>query len=141
MKPASLKELAKLSQAVQDADAAKLQSIRAEEARIRAQLAALDARHKEARNLPIAHALPHHRLGGDVLWQVWVGRRRRDLQMQLARCLARQGAVKRALQKSFGKRFALENAQDDLRAKLARAAKIKAFDQITEMSVLQNRRS
>ena len=141
MTPDALTKLVELSQAVQEADAAKLQAIRAEETRIRAQLAALDARHKEARALPMADALPLHRLGGDMLWQVWVGRRRRDLQMQLARCLARQGAARRALQKSFGKRTALNTVQEKVQRKRDRAEKIKAIDAVTGMSVLQHPKS
>lgn len=140
MRQAGLAELARLSEAVQDADAAKLQAIRAEETRIRAQLAALDDRQQQTRSLSTMEVMPHNRLGGDILWQVWIGRRRRDLQIQLARCLARKGAARRALQKSFGKRSALENVTTELHQERARTDKIKALDTLNSLGILNHMR-
>ena len=138
MTPAALEDLARLSRARQDADAAKLQTIRAEEVKIRAQLAALAARHRAAMTLSIQEKLSQQRLGADMLWQVWVGRRRRELQMHLARCLARKGGARRALQKSFGKRVALQEVQAEVEGKAERLEKLKAMETMTELGVLQN---
>lgn len=140
MTPTALEDLVRLSQARQEADAAKLQKIRAEEQKIRAQLAALDDRNHMARSLPAQAALPQRSLGVDMLWQVWVGRRRRELQMQLARCLAHKGAARRALQKSFGKSAALGEVTEDLNAKACRLDRLKTFEAITDFGVLQRTR-
>ncbi|MEL7255078.1 MAG: hypothetical protein AAFZ04_06595 [Pseudomonadota bacterium] len=140
MIPSELAKLARLSQAAQEADAARLQSIKAEEHRIRAQLAALDDQHKQAQNLPMADSLPHRSLGGDIKWQVWVGRQRRELQMQLARCLARQGAARRALKKSFGKRTALDQVQADIEASAKRADMVKRYEALTDQGLIQHSR-
>lgn len=137
MTPAQLDKLTSLSQAVQDADAATLLSIKAEEIRIRSQLAALDQKHKQAAGLPMLETLPQRSLGGDMKWQVWVGRRRRDLQMQLARCLARQGVARRALQKSFGKRAALDQIHTELGAKQNHTNRVKRDEAIVSLGVLQ----
>ena len=80
--------------------------------------------------------MPHRRLGGDVLWQVWVGRRRRDLQMHLARNLSKQGAARQALRKSFGKRSAIEAALQETERKATREKRLFAFDRISELSLL-----
>ncbi len=140
MTPAELAKLTALSQAVQDADAAKLLSIKADETRIRAQLAALDAQHKQATGLTMLETLPQRSLGGDMKWQVWVGRRRRDLQIQLARCLARQGVARRALQKSFGKRTALGQIHAELGAQKSQANRTRQDDGIVSLGVLQHGR-
>ncbi|MEO0370907.1 MAG: hypothetical protein AAF231_05575 [Pseudomonadota bacterium] len=139
MTPAALAKLQDLSQAMQEADAAQLLSIKAEETRIRAQLAALDDHHKRTQSLTLMDAMPHRSLGGDIKWQVWVGRRRRELQIQLARCLARQGAARRALKKSFGKRAALSQIQTELLAHRARATGIKRDETVTGLGLLQRR--
>ncbi|MEO0751715.1 MAG: hypothetical protein AAFY25_07920 [Pseudomonadota bacterium] len=141
MTPAALSELIRLSQAQQDADAAHLQIIHTEEKRLRAQLAALDCRHKTTQSLNLEETLPQRRLGVDMLWQVWVGRRRRDLQIQLAHCLARKGAAKRALQKSFGKRFALERVFEKEQLVMHHAEQITNFSKVTQLGILHYRRS
>lgn len=139
MTPADLASLRALSQAVQDADAAKLRDIKAEEARIRAQLAALDNRNREARDMPWSEKMHHHRLGGDLLWQVWVGQKRRDLQIQLAQCLARQGSAKRALQKSFGKQAALRELHQSACEEVERTTSARSWDAANAMAVLRPR--
>lgn len=136
MTPLQLEQLSMLSQAQQDADAAKLRLINAEERRIRAQLAALDTNHESTRDLPAVAVLPLRRVGGDLLWQRWVGRRRRELQMQLARCLARKGAAQALLKKSFGKSSALKSLRHDLQAREERARRIQRLDAVTEIGVL-----
>lgn len=140
MTPDELAKLFALSQAAQDADAAKLLSIKAEEARIRAQLAALDEQHKQTTGLPMLETLPQRSLGGDMKWQVWVGRRRRDLQIQLARCLAHQGAARRALQKSFGKRAALDQIRSDIGAKQNQTNNVKRDETVVSLGVLKHSR-
>ena len=136
MTPFELEQLSQLSQAQQDADAAKLRSIQIEERRIRAQLAALDTTHATARDLPTLDTLPLRRLGGDLLWQRWVGRRRRELQMQLARCLARKGTARQNLQKSFGKSSALHSLRRDIRVREDHEKTKKKLDAVTEIGVL-----
>lgn len=72
-------------------------------------------------------------------WQVWVGRRRRELQMQLARCLARQGAARRALQRSFGKRAALDQIQTDLTEKTGHITRVKRHEALIALGLLQTK--
>lgn len=136
MTPEALTKLTDLSQAMQEADAARLSAIKAEETRIRTQLAALDAHHREATRLPMLETLPQRSLGGDIKWQVWVGRQRRDLQIQLARCLARQGAARRALQTSFGRRNALTQIHKDLQESAGKKRHRQQDDTITALGLL-----
>ncbi len=138
MKTADLETLAGLSRTIQDADAARMQRLRTEEAKIRAQLVALDTRFRSGRSMQIIESLPQRRLGADVLWQAWVSRNRQELQMQLARCLALQGAARRALRKSFGKRVALEGVAAGLAAKTRHAVIAKSFDDIAQLGVFKH---
>lgn len=136
MTPLELDHLTKLSQAQQDADAAKLQAIHSEEQRIRSQLAALDATQDSARDLPALKTLQQRRVGGDLLWQRWVGRRRRELQMQLARCLARKATARRHLQKSFGKSSALQKLKTNAKTRKDHATNTRRFEAMTQIGVL-----
>lgn len=137
MTPKGLQTLRDIAQARQNADAAKLKTINAQEQTLRAQLAALDTSQTAQREVPVADTLSMRRIGGDMLWHVWVGRRRRDLQLQLARCLAQKGIARHALRQSFGKRHALEKMQTDLRHKAQKAVQLRTSETMVGMSVLQ----
>lgn len=140
MTPSELVKLIKLSQAQQNADAAILNSVRAEERRIRAQIADIDSTQKSARDLPAAETLPQRCVGGDLIWQRWVGRRRRELQMQLARCLARKGKARHHLQKSFGKTAALQSVRFDTQTHEDHAKNTQILAAVTEIGVLRQSR-
>jgi len=79
----------------------------AEEARLRRALAQLDRQVRSA-HTTLADSVGAQRIGGDVLWQVWVGRTRRDLNLQLAKVMASKEPAMAGLQRSFGRRVALD---------------------------------
>lgn len=136
MKPGSLHQLEELSQALQDADAAKLKVLRSEEQKIRTQLAQLSDTQQAMQDLPGSDLIPQRRVGGDILWHVWVSRRRHALHMELARCLARQGTARQALKKSFGKCAALGVVRGKLQSQADHAQKVKSYETITGVNVL-----
>lgn len=57
-------------------------------------------------------ALALRRVGGEILWQGWVNRNRRELQMELARVLARKGEALAALKHAHGRSEAIEGLRD-----------------------------
>jgi len=105
-------ELARLTAAIRDAEAARMRRLAAEEARIRADLAALDAGRRDAQALPAADLAGPRSVGADMLWQAWTGRARAQMQMRLARVLARKGEAMRGLQAAHGRCEAAENLRE-----------------------------
>ncbi|MEZ5715415.1 MAG: hypothetical protein R3D85_09715 [Paracoccaceae bacterium] len=98
--------------AVYQADLARLRTIAAEEARLRAELAQLaeDERRNAAANPEDIAAL--NRIGGDVLWKAWIGRKREALNRQLATVMALKLTAARQLRHSFGKTSVAEELRD-----------------------------
>lgn len=109
-------ELARLTALVRDAEAARMRRLTDEETRIRADLAALDAGRREAQALPADALAAPRSVGADMLWQAWIGRRREDLQIRLARILARKGAAMRGLQVAHGRCEAAESLHERARS-------------------------
>lgn len=105
-------ELARLTAAIRDAEAARMRRLAAEEARIRADLAALDAGRRDARALSEADLAAPRSVGADMLWQAWAGRARAQMQMRLARVLARKGEAMRGLQAAHGRCEAAESLRE-----------------------------
>lgn len=99
-------------------DRQALQRHLAEEGRLRGALAQLDEMERAAR----AETATGLRLvGADLAWQAWLGRRRRALNMALARCLAQKEGHLRQAQRGFGRVRAV--------AGLAAAARVKGVRQ------------
>lgn len=116
----ALEDLARLTAVIRDAEAARMRRLTDEEARIRADLAALDADRRDAGALPAAALAVPRSVGADMLWQAWMGRARKDLQMRLARVLARKGAALRGLQIAHGRCEAARGLRDRARTEHAR---------------------
>jgi hypothetical protein len=123
--------------AMEVADAAKLRKIAAEERDVHLKIAALDAKHERSKKQSSTESLQMRRLGRELRWQQWVAKRRRDLQMQLARTLARKGMAQQALKRSFGRCAAINEIQ--IRAQNERERQIERtrIDNASRYMVLQ----
>lgn len=130
-------DLAAITDAVYQADLARLKTIAAEEARLRNALAALaqEERHNAAADPGSALALRH--IGGDVLWQAWVGRKREALNLQLATVMARKLVAAQALKQSFGRNTVSRTLRDEARTRQADKAALKALAEEQGHMVLQ----
>lgn len=95
-------ELVQITDALFQVEQAKMQRIAAEENLIRQALTDLDAQYSTAMN-DSSDMMAVRALGADLLWQVWVGRKRADLQMELARVLVRKAQAAEGLRHAFGK--------------------------------------
>lgn len=109
MTRAPLKDLVRLTAARKASEEARMRRLAGEEAEIRAELAALDGRHRRALALPAADMVDQRRIGADILWQGWIGRSRRRLQIRLAQVLAKKGAALRDLRLAHGRCTASED--------------------------------
>jgi len=110
-----LRELTELAAVVRGVEEAGLRVIASEEARVRERLAMLDD-HGAAAAVPSDQTtLALRSVGADLLWRGWVARTRRELQIELARILARKGEALRQLRRAHGRSQAAEALQADAR--------------------------
>lgn len=86
---------------------AKISSILREEAQIREQLMRLEQKSLQV-DAPTDAIQTMSLVGADILWQSWVSRSRRQLNMELAQVLARKSDAIAGFRKAFGKRKSVE---------------------------------
>ena len=115
-------DLVDLTDALYQAELAKMHGLAAQESKLRSDLAKLDLHHKQNMALSASEFFAPRHIGADVLWQGWVGRSRAELNRQLALVLAHKAQMMKALHHAHGKRHAasqlLENAQSERRKKI-----------------------
>lgn len=97
------RELVTLTEARYEKERAKLLDLNRQEARLRDDLARLDARQLSNQRLPDPDLQGFREIGADLRWLGWVGRSRVNLQTDLARVLARKGRMMEALRHAHGK--------------------------------------
>ncbi len=119
MSPDPLRDLAALAAATRTATEAKMRRLAADEAELREELAALETKCRAARSLNAGDMLAQRSVGADMLWQGWVNRTRRQLQIRLARVLAMKGAALQELRRAHGR----SEAAEALVARAARTAR------------------
>lgn len=141
MMPDRTHDLAQLTDALYQKERAKLLDLNRQEARLRSDLARLDAQRHANQRLPDPDMQGFREIGADLRWLGWVGHNRAALQTDLAQVLARKGRMMQALRRAFGKHQAaltlqaaeverarsqrLSRQEHDL-ASLARLHRIKA---------------
>lgn len=99
----TLTDLTKLTEALYQAETAKMQDLLQQEAKLRQDLVRLEEHRCDNRNLPDADMQGLRQIGADLLWQGWVGRSKVNLQAELARVLGRKGQMLGQLRRAFGK--------------------------------------
>lgn len=102
MTPGDLRVLVQLAGLEHQARLRAVQSLRAEEARLRAALVAVEKARKFEDAEPDAD-LTRRRIGADIAWQALQDSRQRALQIDLARVLARREPLMATLRRSFGR--------------------------------------
>ncbi|QUJ76298.1 hypothetical protein KDD17_15580 [Sulfitobacter albidus] len=95
-----LDQMVLLTDAVYQRERQGIQRVLAEEARLRAQLAQLDAHLAESR-ADTDQGQRH--IGADVLWQGWVGRKKTELNQQLARLMVIKEQHLKQVRHAFGR--------------------------------------
>ncbi len=81
------------------------QRLLAEEGRLRAALRQLDEHLKESRE---SGDVSQRAIGADVVWQAWVGRKKQELNMQLAQVLAIKEHHIAQVRRAYGKVLAAQ---------------------------------
>ena len=112
-----LDELAKLTDAIYQAELTKMKTLIKREAELRQKLLRLDEQRRKNMAIPNTQMVGARQIGADVLWQGWVGRTRHELNIQLAQVMAQKAKMVDALRHTFGRQIAaselLETAQND----------------------------
>ena len=133
----TLSDLMKLTEALYQAETAKMQDLLLQEARLRQDLARLEEYRRANRDLPDADLHGVRQIGADLLWQGWVGRGKADLQTELARVLARKGQMIGQLRHAFGKhQAATRMLADDTNAN-TKMALARREDMLADLALLK----
>jgi len=98
-----IKELVVVTDALFLVEQAKMQQIASEEAAIVKLLAELESRCAKASEGGQEDMIVARTLGADLLWQIWVGKKRAALQMELAKVMVRKAQALESLRKAFGR--------------------------------------
>lgn len=134
MSGAELNTLAALTEAQFRAIQAELEPILVEERRLRRSLADLDERTLKNATLPASDLTDLRRLGGDMAWRSWAAQSRNDLQMRLARVLARKANKMARVRQAFGRAEAVAMMQKEQSAALARDLDKAQLEEIQALS-------
>lgn len=136
MKGADLEALGEVTEALYRAEAVRMQHLVEQERRLRAALARLDAQQAATRALPDTELDGLRQIGGDMIWQGWIGARKAELQSELARVLGRKGQMIGKLRRAFGKAQAVDRMTDAVRAQAVRNAQARDEDMRAHLAVL-----
>lgn len=137
-----MQNITHLTDALFQAQLAKLQDVLEQENALRRGIDDLEERHKAVGRLDAPGMGEMRQIGADIIWQGWVDRKRRDLQAELARCLVRKNRLMRSVQKAFGRNAAAEKMQAEakLEDKAARALQRSVENQaLLLLKAAQNR--
>ncbi len=131
------RDMTDLTGALAAAAEIRLKKIAAEEAALRTELAQLDDKRRAARGLPNDALTALRGIGGEMLWQGWLARARRDLQIRLARVLARKTMALRDYRQAHGRREAARALQMHEAACLRRERERKRSQRDQELMILR----
>jgi hypothetical protein len=136
MSASDLNTLEALTEAQFRAEQAELEPILVEERRLRRSLADLDEKTYKNATLPISDLTDLQRLGGDMAWRRWAAQSRTELQMQLARVLARKANKMAVVRQAFGRAEAVAMMQKQRAATLANKRDKAQLEEIQALACL-----
>lgn len=127
MSQQKFEQMGKAADAVFMAEQGKIQSLLQEEARIRADLAKLQTQAEEARNRLIGD-MPMQSVGADMVWQGWLARSRKQLNLELAGVLARKASAMDKVRIAFGRRTAIQTLSENAREERGKARRERQLE-------------
>ncbi|MFK7939524.1 MAG: hypothetical protein AB8B82_09105 [Roseovarius sp.] len=138
-----LGQLTKLSDVLYETERVKLHRVIEQESKLRWDLARLDAARDNGSTLPTAEMDMLRRVGADVQWQAWLGRKRAELNRQLALVLAQKEIMMPKLRLAYGRKMAADHI---LTVQLQQDQRVQRADELSEnqkfalLREMQNRR-
>lgn len=126
MRRGGLDQLGRAAEAQYHQEHARIRDVLEQEASVRARLARLDAQVAQARAASQEAVMPMAAIGADMLWQAWVERTRRELNIELAQARARKLAAMGRLRTAFGRKSVIAQLQDRARSEARDQARRRA---------------
>lgn len=126
-----LDQMTRAAEAAYLAEHRKIQPLLQEEARLRADLARLQAQADTERQ-KLAGDLPMQSIGADLLWQGWLVRSRKQLNFELSQVLARKTNAMDRVRHAFGRRNAVETLRDKAIAERDAARRKKQMETLMQ---------
>ncbi len=111
MKQEKLAQMSQVAEAVYLAEFRKVQPLLQEEARLRGALSRLKEQ-ADAERTALATDMPMQTIGADFLWQAWLVRSRKQLNIELSQVLARKSIIMGRIRHAFGRRNAVQSMND-----------------------------
>lgn len=133
-KMADLDQLVALSDARYRREQQSIQRILAEEARLRSSLRQLDDQMRDSRQ---NGSVEQRALGADILWQGWVGRKKTELNQQLARLMVIKEQSLVQVRRAYGKLLVSEQMRTDARSEQKKKRGKAALDRAIDTSLFQ----
>ncbi|MDU9006584.1 hypothetical protein [Sedimentitalea todarodis] len=115
MKQDKLAQMSQVTEAVYLAEFRKVHALLQEEARLRGALAQLKEQADSERKA-LSMDMPMQTIGADLLWQAWLVRSQRQLNIELSQVLAKKATVMEGVRHAFGRRNAVQSMSDQFTA-------------------------
>lgn len=131
MKQNKLNQMCQVTEAVYLNEFQKVEGILSEEARLRRDLAQLEAQSLQARQ-KLQDDVPMQTIGADVLWQAWLTRTQRQLNMELAQVMARKLSAMGRVRSAFGRQNAVQSMQETHQREIRKAMQKKAAEKLLQ---------
>lgn len=129
MKKDTLSQLSTVTEVLFQREFSAIQVILKEESAIRQSLAQLDAQ-SQSSSSNNAQDCAMQTIGADILWQAWVSKTRRQLNIELAQTLARKIEAMTHIRKAFGRKEAVNNLIEKARQEQRKKATQLQAEQI-----------
>lgn len=136
-----LDQLAGATDALYQAERAKLQDIARQEAELRRALFDLDAKRHAAWTMPADQLAAPRAIGADMLWQGWTQRTRQELNVKLAQVLVRKADRMAALARAFGRAEVARTLLADAKTARRKDAQGRAERAAQDLALLRGYRS
>ena len=137
MSARDLTDMAQVTAALFEAEQAKLRDLLQREAELRRALDTLDRHRRDASSLPPSDLNAPRAVGADLLWQGWVGRKRAELNTQLAQVLVRKAGRMADLRRAFGRKAAIDRLCDDARLAAQKAARKRDDETVQGLALIR----
>ena len=131
MKQDKLGQMTQVTEAVYLAEYRKVQSLLQEEARLRGALTRLNEQADSERKT-LATDMPMQTIGADLLWQAWLVRSRKQLNIELSQVLAKKTIVMERIRRAFGRRNAVQSMSDRFCADRETALRKKQLERLLQ---------
>lgn len=110
-----IEQMAQVTEALYLSEFRKIQSLLQEESRLRSSLARLQEQ-ADGERQRLADDMPMQSIGADLLWQAWLVRSRKQLNIELSQVLAKKATALHQVRRAFGRRSAVQSMNDQLSA-------------------------